>query len=232
MENITLKGTKKVEIPYFLNQIEHGTDKKVLIVGECVAADQISTSLIDKECKDVTTTDIRDRPEDGWLNSNTEWKHINSDFIEFDETNKYDYIISISVFEHFGLFWDNKSMFDNSTGVDDYIRWNHDIKGIVKSCKLLKDKDSKVIITLPAGPFMNYNESGHPILRYYDTQRQNLIKETIKGVGCKLTDEKFYYSPDYENWSESDSEINQPKFYHINNSYSPNVIWAFTIQKK
>ena len=37
-------------------------------------------------------------------------------------------------------------------------------------------KDSKLIITLPIGPYMNYQESGYPFLRYYDLQRQNLIK--------------------------------------------------------
>lgn len=97
---------------------------------------------------------------------------------------------------------------------------------------LLKDKNSKVIVTLPAGPYMNYNDEGYPILRYYNKQRQNIVKKSVDELGCRFTDEKFYYTENFENWSESDPEINEPRFYQLYNPYTPNVIWAFTIQKK
>lgn len=232
MNLLELKGTKKVEIPYFLNQIEQGTGESILIVGEVVAADQISKSLISKKCSNVTTTDIRERPINGWLNTNTNWDHITQDFIEFDTNIKFDIIISVSIFEHFGLFWDKKSMFNNKDGIVDLVRWDHDIRGIEKSCMLLKDKNSKVIVTLPAGPYMNYNDEGYPILRYYNKQRQNIVKKSVDELGCRFTDEKFYYTENFENWSESDPEINEPRFYQLYNPYTPNVIWAFTIQKK
>jgi hypothetical protein len=115
---------------------------------------------------------------------------------------------------------------------DDKCYWNHDIKGINKACKLLKDQDSKLMITLPAGPYMNYEKSGEPFLRYYNKQRQNIIKSECEIQGYTVNDEKFYYSENFQNWQESEDTINNPEYYQIYNPWTPNVIWAFTIQKK
>lgn len=223
-----LKGTKKVEIPYFLDQLE--VDKSILIIGECVGVDGISKGILEKGCTNVTTTDIRATPPDSWLAQNTNWTHRQTDFLEFDETYKFDFLISVSVFEHFGLYWDNMNM-HGSGKESDVIRWNHDIKAFEKCCRLLKDKDSKLIVTLPAGPFFNYNENGEPILRYYDKQRQSIVKRAIEKSGCYLSDEKFYFSSNFEDWQETTSDVNNVEFYPYYNMYTPNVIWAFTVQQ-
>jgi hypothetical protein len=165
-----------------------------------------------------------------WLRENTSWEHVKTDFIEFNDSNKYDNIISISVFEHFG-FWFAGNRMANGLSNDDTCKWNHDLLGINKACTLLKDSNSKLIITLPAGPYMNYEESGEPFLRYYDYRRQSLIKLELERNGYYISNEKFYFSSDYTNWEEMSSEINDPKYYPHYNLYTPNVIWGLTIQK-
>jgi hypothetical protein len=228
---IDLKGTKLVEVPYFTNQLTDNT-KSVLIIGECQGGiEGVSESVHEKGFTDVSTTDIMPSEPGCWLRKNTDWKHIQCDFIEFDESNKYDFIISISVFEHFG-FWFAGNRMANGLAYDDSCKWNHDIRGINKACKLLKDQDSKLMITLPAGPYMNYEKSGEPFLRYYDKQRQNIIKDQCEINKYSVVEEKFYFSEDFTNWQEVDNRINNPEYYQIYNPWTPNVIWAFTIQKK
>lgn len=229
---INLKGTKIVEIPYFLNQIEDPL-KSILIIGECKGGTEgISESILEKGFNNVTTTDILPSEPDSWLRKNTNWNHIQSDFIKFDESNKFDYVISISVFEHFGFWFAGDRMFDGDYD-DDIIKWNHDIIGIKKASKLLKDKDSKLIITLPAGPFFNTEtHNGFPYLRYYDQTRQNLIKKIMDDKGFYVSNEKFYYSGDFVNWNEVGPEINDHQYYGYYNPYTPNVIWGLTIQQK
>jgi hypothetical protein len=229
---INLKGTKIVEVPYFVNQIED-INKDILIIGECKGGiEGVSESILELGCKNVTTTDILDSLPDSWLRKNTNWPHIKSDFIKFNETKKFDYIISISVFEHFGMFWEGKA-YDINSDLEDLIIWNHDIQGILKACRLLKDKDSKLIITLPIGPYMNYQETGYPFLRYYDLQRQNLIKNRIHEFGYKVDNEKFFLSNDFYEWFEADSNINTPESYRqYCNSYTPNMIWGLTLKIK
>jgi hypothetical protein len=227
---IQLQGTKIVEVPYFADQLNDIT-KSVLIIGECQGGHEgISETIHEKGFVNVNTTDIMPSLPEYWLRQNTNWKHIQCDFIEFNESNKYDFIISISVFEHFG-FWFAGNRMANGLAEDDTCRWNHDILGINKACKLLKDNDSKLIITLPAGPYMNYEESGEPFLRYYDERRQNLIKRELERNGYFISNEKFYYSSDFTNWEEMSSEINDPKYYSYYNIHTPNVIWGLTIQK-
>jgi len=227
---IDLKGTKLVEVPYFTNQLTDNT-KSVLIIGECQGGiEGVSESVHEKGFTDVSTTDIMPSEPGCWLRKNTDWKHIQCDFIEFDESNKYDFIISISVFEHFG-FWFAGNRMANGLAYDDSCKWNHDIRGINKACKLLKNNKSKLIITLPAGPFMNYETSGEPFLRYYDMQRQELILKELNSNGYTIVDEKFYISEDFHQWSETSKEINHPQYYPYYNPYSPNVIWGLTIQK-
>lgn len=232
MDNINLIGTKIVEVPYFLNQISD-INKDILIIGECKGGTEgISESILQLGCKNVTTTDILESLPDSWLRKNTNWKHIKTDFIKFDESKKFDYIVSISVFEHFGMFWEGKA-YDINSEIEDIILWNHDIQGILKACRLLKTKDSKLMITLPIGPYMNYQESGYPFLRYYDLQRQNIIKDKLDQHGYKLDNEKFYMSPNFIEWYEADANINTFESYkQYCNSFTPNMIWGLTVVKK
>jgi hypothetical protein len=228
---IQLKGTKIVEVPYFANQMIDNT-KSVLIIGERWGGiEGVSETVKELGFSNVNTTDILDVEEDAWLKKETNWSHIKSDFIEFNESNKYDYVISVSVFEHFG-FWFAGNRMANGLSEDDTCYWNHDITGINKACKLLKDKESKLMITLPAGPYMNYEKSGEPFLRYYNKQRQNIIKDQCEINKYSVVEEKFYYSEDFTNWQEVDDRINNPEYYQTYNPWTPNVIWAFTIQKK
>jgi hypothetical protein len=229
---IKLKGTKIVEIPFMLEQLDGDTSKSILIIGECKGGTEgISESLLELGYNNVTTTDILPTEPDSWLRQNTDWKHIQADFIEFDETIKYDYVISISVFEHFGFWFAGDRMFDGKFA-EDVIRWNHDIVGIKKASNLLKDKNSKLIITLPAGPYMNYEKNGYPFLRGYDWNRQQLIKTIMNEKDYSLNNEKFYYSEDFINWDEVDRKFNHPDYYGYYNSITPNVIWGLTIQQQ
>lgn len=227
---IELKGTKLVEVPYFINQIKD-KDKSVLVIGECKGGTEgVSESLLELGCTNITTTDILEALPDSWLRQNTNWPHIQTDFIKFDENKKFDYIISISVFEHFGMFWEGKA-YDIDSDLEDLILWNHDIQGILKACRLLKDKDSKLIITLPIGPYMNYQETGYPFLRYYDHQRQSFIKNKIIENNFQVAEEKFYLSNDFVEWFEADQNINSPESYRqYCNPYTPNMIWGLTIK--
>jgi hypothetical protein len=228
---IQLQGTKIVEVPYFSSQLDD-TSKSILVIGECQGGiEGISETIHEMGYENVTTTDIMPSLEEYWIRKNTQWNHIQCDFIEFDETNKYDYIVSISVFEHFG-FWFAGNRMANGLAEDDTCRWNHDLLGINKACKLLKNQDSKLMITIPAGPYMNYEESGEPFLRYYDSRRQNLIKKELKNNGFYVSNEKFFLSQDFSNWEEVSSDINDPKYYPYYNIYTPNVIWGLTIQKQ
>lgn len=228
---IQLLGTKIVEVPYFANQLVDNT-KSVLIIGECQGGiEGVSETIHEKGFVNVSTTDIMPSEPECWLRKNTNWNHIQCDFIEFDESNKYDYVVSISVFEHFG-FWFAGNRMANGLAEDDKCYWNHDIRGINKACKLLKDKDSKLMITLPAGPYMNYETSGEPFLRYYNQQRQSIIKQECDSNGFKVTNEAFYYSDNFQDWESVDQSINDPKYYPYYNPWTPNVIWGFTIQQK
>ena len=231
MNNIILKGSKIAEVPYFSNQLTD-INKSVLIIGERTGGvEGVSETVKGLGFENVITTDINPSPKDCWLRTNTDWKHIQNDFIEFDETLKFDYIISISVFEHFGLWFAGDRM-ANGLIEDDSCKWNHDILGINKACKLLKDKDSKLIITLPAGPFMNYESTGEPFLRGYDSLRQSIIKKQIEYNGYEVDNEKFYYSKDWQQWDEVPADINSPNYYPMYSPQTPNVIWGVTIKLK
>lgn len=224
-----MKGTKLVEVPYFVNQISD-IDKSILIIGECKGGSEgVSESILDLGCTNVTTTDILESLPNSWLRQNTNWEHVKIDFIKFNEIKKYDYIISISVFEHFGMFWEGKA-YDIDSKLEDLILWNHDIQGILKGCKLLKNKDSKLIITLPIGPYMNYQKSGYPFLRYYDIQRQDLILNTLLENGYKFS-QQYFFSENFKDWFEVENrnQLNQ-LIYTKCNPHTPNIIWGLTIQ--
>jgi hypothetical protein len=227
---INLIGAKQVEVPYFSNQLSD-IEKSILIVGERFGEEGISETINSMGYKNVTTTDIMPTTEKSWIRNNTKWNHIQTDFIDFDESQKYDYIIAISVFEHFG-FWFAGNRMANGLLQDDTCYWNHDIRGISKACRLLKDPTSKLIITLPAGPYMNYEHTGEPFQRSYDGLRQSLIHKQITELNCKVVDEKFYFTPDFVEWTETTSDINSPLYYPYYVLATPNIIWAFTIQQQ
>ena len=229
-KKIPLPGFKKSEVPYMLRHIPKDKNKSILIVGERKGGiEGISESILAKGYNNVTTTDILSSPKDSWLKTNTNWKHITEDFTKFNGETKYDCIVSISVFEHFGFWFAGNQMFSGDH--ESYIvKWNHDILGIIKSSNLLKDKESKVIITLPAGPFLNYEEDGYPFLRYYDYRRQNIIQNKLQEINCSITNEQFYHTEDYENFVQMDPSINNPQYYGMYNSHTQNVGWYFTIQ--
>jgi hypothetical protein len=227
---ISVCGSKAVEVPYFANQLTD-SEKSVLIVGERWGAEGISPTVKALGYNNVTTTDILSVPEESWLKKNTTWNHIQVDFVEFDETLQYDYVIAISVFEHFG-FWFAGNRMANGLAADDLCRWNHDIRGISKACKLLKNLRAKLIITLPAGPYMNCDENtGEPFLRSYDCIRQKIVRTEIKKNGCFIADERFFFTSDYSVWQVVSPEINNPANYKLFDPGSPNTIWGLTIQK-
>ncbi len=227
---ITLRGTKIVEIPYFATQLIDNT-KSVLIIGEQTGEEGLSATVREMGFTNVTTTDISPIGPDSWLDRTAkDWKHVTVDFVKYDETLKYDYIIAISVFEHFGFWFVGEHTADGV--VDDYCRWEHDIRGINKACQLLKDAESKLMISLPAGPYMNYEPSGRPWLRSYDWRRQEIVKKELEKNGFRIDNEKFFYSKDFQEWNEVGPEINHPKYYHLYEVGTPNVIWGFTVSKK
>ena len=230
MSEIELVGSKIVEVPYFASQIDD-LNKSVLVVGERLGTEGVSETLKVMGIVNVTTTDIVPVESGSWLDNNRgDWKHIQSDFTEFDESIKYDYIVSISAFEHFGFWFAGNRMASGMVDLDS-CRWNHDIRGITKGCRLLRDEQSKLIITVPAGPYMNYEPTGEPFLRSYDYIRQNIIKKEIGLNGFRISDEKFFMSEDFFNWAEVSPNINFPSNYNLYNSISPNVLWCFTIMK-
>ena len=228
MNDIELQGTKLVEVPYFASQLDD-LNKSVLIVGERRGGEGISETIKEIGFTNVTTTDIMSMAEDSWFRDMPGWKHIESDFVKLDETIKYDYIIAVSVFEHFGFWFVGNNL---STGQDDICHWNHDIVGINKACRLLKGAGSKLMVTLPAGPYMNYELTGNPWLRGYDFRRQSIVKNEVLKNGFVVINEKFFFSSDCQDWKEVGSEINNPSHYGSYNPHTPNVIWAFTISKQ
>lgn len=230
MDKNKLKGTKKCEIPYLEKHLSDNS-KSVLIVGERRGEDDmISPTIKDMGFENVTTTDIIEKERGSWLDVNTKWEHITKDFMDYDESMKYDYVVSISVFEHFGFWFRGNRMANGLALNDDMCKWNHDLRGVAKACRLLKDKNSKLIITLPAGPYMNYETTGEPFLRYYDIRRQEIVKGVIQQNECVVFDEHFYFTEDFEQYEEMHKSICEPQYYGAINPHSPNLIWAFSVR--
>ena len=228
---ISLRGTKIVEVPYFANQLGE-INNSILIVGERLGGTEgVSETIHQMGYADVTTTDILSSEPDSWLKTNTSWNHIAIDFVQFDESIKFDRVISISVFEHFGFWFGGKHM-ANGLVENDLCKWNHDIVGINKACRLLRNSQSKLIITLPAGPYMNYEPSGEPFLRSYDFRRQAIVKAELDRNGYLVENETFFYSSDFYDWKEVGNEINDPRNYGAYCATSPNVIWGLTVSPK
>ena len=227
--SINLIGTKIVEIPYFASHLGE-ISNSILLVGERDGEEGIGKTVHEMGYTDVITTDMSISKDDSWLKQNTNWKHIVSDFVEFDESKTYDRIVAVSVFEHFGFWFDGAHM-ANGLAVPDMCRWNHDLAGINKACRLLKNSDSKLIITLPAGPYLNYEDSGKPWLRSYDARRQAIVKAELNKNGYVIDNATFFHSSDFYNWKEVGHEINDPRNYGAYCVTSPNVIWGFTVSR-
>ena len=231
---IQLIGSKFVEIPYFAGQLASiDVGSSILIIGERKGGEGVGETIKAMGFENVTTTDIVEIESGSWLDVNRgNWKHVQTDFIQYDEREKYDVIISVSVFEHFGLWFYQQRPGSSLLDRNDTCRWNHDIRGIIKACKLLKNADSKLIVTVPAGPFMNYEPTGEPLLRSYDSHRQSIVKAEISNHGFEVTHEEFFFSENFTDWRSVGPEVNSPANYRYHNPFTPNVIWAFTVKPK
>ena len=240
-----IKGTKLVEIPYLEDKLSgQVSSDNVLIVGERVAHEGILQAVLKKDFNSCLCTDIMPMGVDSTLEKiikrDNRVSFLQEDFIEMDEQQKYDYIICINVLEHFGMNFEEFPGFSGALAGDDYIRWNHDLRAIHKMITLLNNNPkSKIIITVPAGPpilsgdttFGESNGNKMPKLRRYDEPRINLIKDMLKESNINI-EEKYYYSSDFKEWFESDHTILHPQYLHLQNVSTPNMIWAFTLNKE
>jgi len=232
-----IKGTKLVEIPYITQEMTE-VGKKVLIVGERIGNEGIVETVMEKT-QDILCTDIMELQTESILaniiQETPSVKFIQGDFLAFDEDIKYDYIVCINVLEHFGMNFTKRPMFtDNKICQEDHIiKWNYDLKAIDKMVTLLAPS-GKIIITVPCGsPVLSGDcdpETTMPFLRRYDYLRIGKIKQLAENLQCKLT-EDFFYSENFVEWLQASIEISHPQNAHMHNPNSPNVIWAFTIQK-
>ena len=241
-----IKGSKLVEIPYLELQLRDQTkNDNILIVGERSATEGILQAVMKREYKSIRCTDIMEKvpnsPLDLAIQNNNNISFNQQDFIKYDESKKYDYIICINVLEHFGMNFAEFSGFDDYVNGDDYIRWNHDLRAIRKMIKLLsKNPKAKIIITVPAGPpimqgDINFLGNLMPSLRRYDKHRIEFINEMVKSIDGNLdVDQHFYVTSDYYKWYETDIIITSRyngKGDFMPNPTSHNIIWAFTIEK-
>lgn len=239
-----IKGTKLVEIPYLKNELYHqSSSDNILIVGERIATEGILQTVLQNDFNTCLCTDIMPMGCGSTLEKiikkDNRVSFIQEDFIETNEQQQYDYIICINVLEHFGMNFAEFHGFSGALAGDDYIRWNHDLRAIQKMIALLNDNPkSKIIITVPAGsPILsgdvNIEKTGNkmPMLRRYDWVRIELIKDMIKDA-CINIEEKYYYSADFVEWYEGDESITNLEYVHLQNPHTPNMIWAFTLNKK
>jgi hypothetical protein len=232
-----IKGTKLVELPYLDTQMSN-PNKNVLIIGERIGNEGIIETIIEKT-KTITCTDIMPMKENSILSdiisTTPTVKFLQQDFLSFDESVKFDYIVCINVLEHFGMNFSKKPMFTDTTITDDdIIKWNYDLKAITKMIKLLNEKGSRIIITVPCGnPIFSGDcdeDTTLPFLRRYDYSRIQKIKTLVTNCGCEITD-AFYYSENFNDWFEPSIDISHPSNTNMHNAFSPNAMWAFTIQK-
>lgn len=233
-----IKGAKLVEIPFLYKHIsDRSLTDNILVVGEQVGAEGIIQTIVDVGFNEIICTDIMSMPSDCELHriiqQHENVQFIQHDFVEFPEEHTFQYIVCINVLEHFGM---NYAEFHGFSGVlagDDYIRWNHDLRGIHKMIKLLnKHPKAKIIITVPCGqPIFSgdLNQTNKmPMLRRYDDVRINLIKQMVTELHMTL-DEVYYVSEDFTTWYETDYHVSAQQYFQLQNPYSPNAIWAFTI---
>lgn len=236
-----IKGTKIAEISYLYDKLANQSEQdNILLVGERIATEGIIQTVLQRPFEKCVCTDIMpmgiNSTLDKLIQVDERITFVQGDFIEFDETKKYEFIICINVLEHFGMNFAEFSGFSGALAGDDYIRWNHDLRALEKMIKLLSDdKKSKIIITVPAGQPICSGDlnpgNGMPFLRRYDIMRINLIEQFLKHLNVDIVS-KYYYSENFTDWYEADSDITKPEKIHSTNPFSPNIIWAFTITKR
>jgi len=224
---------KLAELTFLRDNLPQDKDATILIIGECGRNDheKVSESIYENGYNNVTTTDIAPRTTDSWLDKNTSWPHITTDFINFKEEEKYDALVSVSVFEHFGFHFGGTQCFEGSNSI---VKWNHDLKGMMKSASLLKDKSSRVIITLPLGPYYNYDkETAYPFLRYYDNTRRDFITRELKKENILIGDEVFVHTSNCKDFTHHRAEeiFSSQMLYRGMDPNSPNAGWFFTLRK-
>lgn len=237
-QEFEIKGTKLVEIPYLEKALlEQKETDNVLIVGERIATEGILQAVLKRPFNSCVCTDIMEMGKGSTLEKiidrDGRVSFIQKDFIEFDDSMQYDYIICINVLEHFGMNFAEFSGFAGEFAGNDYIRWNHDLRAIEKMITLLKkNADSKIIITVPAGqPILSGDiNPGNkmPFLRRYDDTRINIIEGIVQKHNLNIAS-TYYYSENFNDWFESEISICSPSYAHASNPYSPNIIWAFTV---
>lgn len=233
-----IKGTKLVEIPYLDSELTE-CDKNVLIVGERIGNEGIIETVFNKTKKIVCTDIMAMQPNSilsNIIDTTPTVSFLQTDFLKFNESVKFDYIVCINVLEHFGMNFSKTPMFTDKTITDDdIIKWNYDLQAIVKMIQLMNDSDSKIIITVPCGnPIYSGDcdeDTTLPFLRRYDYLRIQKIKKLVDNFGCKIED-VFYYSQNFADWFESSIDVSHPSNSSMQNSFTPNVIWAFKIIKK
>ena len=235
-----IKGTKLVEIPYLERGLsEQKETDNILIVGERIATEGILQAVLKRPFTSCLCTDIMPMGVGSTLEkiikTDSRVTFIEQDFIEAPEDQKYDYIICINVLEHFGMNFEEFHGFSGPLAGDDYVRWNHDLRAIQKMIALLSSNpDAKIIITVPAGqPILSgdLNPGNRmPMLRRYDYGRIQLVEEMLKSMSMTISN-TFYCSENFNDWYETDIQITHPQYYQAANPYSPNIIWAFTINK-
>jgi len=231
------KGTKIIENQYLEDVIKsfEGNGLDILIIGECEGEENVvQTVLKYNKHKEIQCVDILPLQPNSSLEkivkSDPTVKFTQTDFVKNQLDKKYDVIVCISVLEHFGMRWNGEKMFDKLDSGDDDILWNYDLVGLLKMGELLKDKNSKAIITLPVGPYMNYLDNGLPFLRYYDIKRINIFEEICSNNKLSINDEAFYLTSNFQDFEKVPKDISNPKYsMHINN-HTPNCIWAFSLQ--
>lgn len=233
-----IKGAKLVELPFLESHIsDRSATDNILVVGEQIGTEGIIQTIVQVGFNQIICTDIMDMPTDSELHKITQQEptvqFIQHDFVEFPEDQTFQYIACINVLEHFGMNYAEFHSFSGEFAGNDYIRWNHDLRGIRKMIKLLNtNSNAKIIITVPCGqPIysgdLNPNNK-MPMLRRYDEVRINLIKQMVSELNMKL-EEKFYVTEDFNTWYETDYLVSSPQYNQIQNPYSPNAIWAFTL---
>jgi hypothetical protein len=233
------KGTKIVENDYLessIKEFKHG-ELDILVIGECEGEENVIQTVIKcNKHKEIQCVDILPLQPNSSLekiiNTNQTVKFTQTDFVKNKLEKKYDIIVCISVLEHFGMRWNGVKMFDKLDSGEDDILWNYDLVGLLKMGELLKDKNSKAIITLPVGPYMNYLDNGLPFLRYYNSKRIDIFNEVCISNNLSINDEIFYYTSDFQNFEKVSKDIATPEYNGYINNYTPNCIWAFNLQQK
>jgi hypothetical protein len=239
-EDYEIKGSKLIELTYLSDQLfSQEETSEILIVGERMGNEGVVQEVMKKNFQSILCTDIIDIEKgyalDKIINSDSRVKFQKQDFVSFSEDKKFDYILCINVLEHFGMNYYEYPGFEEVISGDDYIRWNHDLRAIKKMIALLKEgRNSKIIITVPIGQPINIgdiNDSNKmPFCRRYEISRINYICEMVKSMKMNI-ENKYYYSPDFENWYDLDSRTMHANNYGHISPNSSNGIWAFTIKK-